>query len=282
MDYKILDLHRKFQKDLSKLSDSPWSESCELLRHSIGFASKEELIANLHNKLSEQQLERCLLNLQRRLSNEPLSYITSVREFWSLDFYVNNSTLIPRHETETLIEAFLDIFQDKGSNMQILDLGTGSGCIILSILHMYKNSFGIGVDISNEAIAVAEQNAKNLKLTNRVSFIESDWFSNINEQYDVIVSNPPYISQSDLLDTHMQVHGFEPKVALTDFADGFTNYKKIATDIKRVLKKGGIGLFEIGLGQNERVLEYFVECGLKIKRTYNDIHGIERVVSIEH
>ncbi|MDZ5761916.1 Release factor glutamine methyltransferase [Candidatus Cyrtobacter comes] len=278
----ISSLYERLRHRLHTVSNSPQSDALHIIKHSLGLKRIEDVLSNWSMELSYDKVKLCMLNLRKRLLNEPLSYITSSREFWSMEFYVDKNTLIPRHETEVIIEAFIDIFPDKLSNLKILDLGTGSGCIMLSILATYSNSIGTGVDLCEKALAVAEKNAKNLGLIDRTLLKQSDWFSNVSGKFDVIVSNPPYISAIDLNRTGKEVKDFEPKLALTDFGDGFTCYRKIAACLKTFLKEGGIGLFEIGFGQKEGILDIFESNNLKVLNIYKDINGIDRVISISN
>ncbi len=276
----VASLYAWLQRRLRVASNSPQSDAMHLIRHSLSLKCTEDVLSNWDMELQYPQIKLCILNLNRRLSNEPISYITSTREFWSIEFYVNRHTLIPRHETEVIIEAALAIFPDKLAKLAVLDLGTGSGCIILSILSMYTNSTGVGVDLCEKALEVAKKNAQNLGLMNRVILKQSNWFSDVSGKFDIIVSNPPYINADDLIKTGAEVKDFEPTLALTDFADGLTCYRKIAAHLATFLKSGGVGLFEIGFGQMKDVLDIFVAHNLEILDTYKDIHGIDRVISV--
>ncbi|MFC3050633.1 peptide chain release factor N(5)-glutamine methyltransferase [Kordiimonas pumila] len=219
--------------------------------------------------------------LTRRLRFEPVSYITGMQPFWSLDFKVNEHVLIPRPDTETLIEAVLKQRPQKPA-LQILDLGTGSGCILLSLLAELGDARGVGADMAGEAIKVAQENAVLNGLAERASFVQSDWFSNIKRPaagFDIIVSNPPYIMSDDIAGLMPDVKDFEPKTALDGGMDGLGPYRVIILEATKFLSKGGLLAVEFGIGQAGDIAALFEQAGYFEITTYPDLNGIDRVIS---
>jgi release factor glutamine methyltransferase len=225
--------------------------------------------------------------LQRRLMREPMAYILGHREFWSLDFKVTKDTLIPRPDSETLIRAALEWLDRKGisraSPVKILDLGTGTGCLLLTLLHELPNAWGLGVDRSLGAIQVAHENAASLGLGNRVNFLQSDWTGAIGEGalFDIIVSNPPYIPRVEIETLGPEVQRFEPLSALQGGVDGLAAYQALAPQIFRHLARGGAVFLEIGAGQERQVSEIMTSAGLKIGLFHKDFGGITRCLEGE-
>ena len=214
--------------------------------------------------------------IARRVKKEPIAYIFEKKEFWSLDFIVNKDTLIPRPETELLIECVVKYYKNK--KIFILDIGTGSGCIILSILKELKKSKGIGIDVSKKAIKVAAKNAKNLGLQTRSKFIKR----NLNEfnsyMFDLIVSNPPYICSHELKNLSEDIKKYEPRLALDGGNDGLDVVKKIIYKSKSILKRKGMLALEIGYGQFKKVSPILKFNGFKIKFLIKDYHNNIRCI----
>ncbi|MDE0761554.1 MAG: peptide chain release factor N(5)-glutamine methyltransferase [Planktomarina sp.] len=224
--------------------------------------------------LTKAQLEEFSKVIQRRLRRVPVSHILGYRDFFEHRFIVTPDVLDPRPETELLVvEALKESFQN------VLDLGTGSGCILLSLLAKKINVQGVGIDISAAAISIARRNAKNLHLESRVNLNVSDWFSNVGKRkFDLIVSNPPYVhpNQMELLSPEV-LH--EPMLALTDNEDGLNAFRKIATNAKEFMVSGGRLVFEIGFDQGPEVTEILNISGFRDIRVLPDLNGNDRVVS---
>ena len=223
----------------------------ELVLSSLLKKQRENLIINFDKKVSKYVENSFRKLIIRRSTKEPLAYILKNKEFWSKNFFVNRSTLIPRPETELLCENVIKIFKNK--NPYILDIGTGTGCILLSILSEIKNGKGIGVDISAKAIAVAKKNSNNLALNKRAKFFTSSLDNIENYKFDLIVSNPPYIKTSDIKNLSDDVRKFEPKIALDGGKDGLDVIKKVIYKSRTILKKLGLLALEIGYGQHYKV-----------------------------
>ena len=214
---------------------------------------RESLITNSQINISEIIIKKYDKAIKRRIKNEPIAYITEKKEFWSENFVVNNSTLVPRPETELLIYKIVDIFKNKRIN--ILDIGTGSGCILLSLLKELYNSRGMGIDISSRAIQTARINSKNLSLVNRAKFKNFDLDRYNSGRYDLIVSNPPYIPAKDIRKLSKDIINFEPKKALDGGLDGLDLIKKVIYKSNILLKRNGALALEIGFGQYRKVSE---------------------------
>lgn len=210
--------------------------------------------------------------IKRRLKREPLAKIIGQKEFWDYTFKTNHHTLDPRPESETLIEACLDL---KITPLSILDLGTGTGCLLLTLLKLYKKSQGIGVDISKDALKVASQNAKNLGLENRSTFIESNWLDKVQGSFDLIISNPPYIKKDDTINKEAT---YDPKLALFSGKDGLDSYKEIFKHIGQYMQNSTYLILEIGYQQKDLVVMLAKKFYLKFVKAYKDLSQIERVL----
>ena len=223
----------------------------QLILSDIMKVKRESLITNDEVIISEKIMEKYDIAVRRRIKGEPIAYITGKREFWSVDFLVNHETLIPRPETELLIYKLVNFFKNKRIN--ILDIGTGSGCILLSILKEINFSRGIGIDISSKAIQMAEANSKYLKLFYRSKFkvIDLDKF-NIGK-YDLIISNPPYIPSRDIKNLSKDITNFEPLIALDGGIDGLDLIKKVIYKSNHLLKRGGLLALEVGYKGYKRI-----------------------------
>jgi release factor glutamine methyltransferase len=223
----------------------------QLLLSNIMKVKREYLITNNKLTISEKIMEKYDLAIKRRIKREPVAYITGQKEFWSDNYLVNRGTLIPRPETELLIYKIVKFFKNKKVN--ILDIGTGSGCILLSILKELNFARGIGIDVSSKAIKTAEVNSKNLKLSNRSKFkvVNLDKF-NIGK-YDLIVSNPPYIPSKDIKNLSKDILNYEPLTALNGGSDGLDLIKKVIYKSNHLLKRDGLLALEIGHSQYQKV-----------------------------
>lgn len=257
---------------LSLDSSTARIEAQMLLQHVLG-VSRAYLIAHADDMIDEAKLTAYQALLQRRLNGEPLAYILGEREFFGLNFRVTPATLIPRPDTELLVELALQRIPHGG---RVLDLGTGSGAIALSIAHARPDVEVTAVDASPEALEVAQENARRLN-TGNVRFAHSDWFSALsNERFDLIVSNPPYIEEADV---HLQQGDlrFEPRTALASGADGLDDIRRIVADSKDHLKEGGWLMFEHGYDQAVRARELLEAGGYSEVFSARDLSGIERV-----
>jgi release factor glutamine methyltransferase len=216
--------------------------------------------------------------LERRCRREPLAQIIGRQPFWSLDFSVNIHTLIPRSDSEVVIETALEALSEKHTPYRLLDLGTGTGCLALTLLYERPEATALAVDISSEALEVARENAEKLQLQNRITFQQTDWAEGITEVFDLIISNPPYIPEGEKTQLMPEVRDYEPHQALFAGEDGLAAYRHIAKQAMPRLKPGGFMVLELGIHQAESVKEIFVAQGLKWLKTRCDLGGIERAI----
>lgn len=244
-----------------------------LLMDGICHVTRNDILLHGEEVLEDNLTQAYLEALTKRCERIPVQYITGVQNFMGLDFVVNENVLIPRFDTEILVEEVMKHLHDGFS---ILDMCTGSGCILLSLLHYSNDCVGVGVDVSEGALSVAKQNCEKLGLN--ASLLQSDLFTNVSGKYDIIVSNPPYI-RSDVIPTLMEeVKGHEPMLALDGMADGLYFYRKIIEESQNYLNGGGMLFFEIGYDQGEDVSHLMEETGYKDVRVVKDYAGLDRVV----
>ena len=248
----------------------------ELVLSSLLKKQRENLIINLNQKVSESIVHNFEKLIIRRAKREPLAYILKNKEFWSNDFFVNRATLIPRPETELLCENIIKIFRNK--NLYLLDMGTGSGCIILSILTELKRAKGIGIDISRKAIEVAKKNSNKLDLNKRAKFFNKQLENVYGYKFDLIVSNPPYVRTSDIKNLSDDVKKFEPKIALDGGQDGLDVIKKVIYKSRTILKKLGWLALEIGFGQHYNVSQILKKQNFKEELLVKDYKNNVRCI----
>ena len=244
-----------------------------LLAHALGLA-QDRLTLHLPDQMTDAQSQAYEAAILARLSRQPVAQIIGQRQFWGLNFRVTPDTLDPRPDTETLVAEAL-----KAPFVNMLDLGTGTGCILLACLQSAPLAQGLGVDVSAAALAVAKGNAQSLGLGARALFRGSDWFSTVKERFDLIVSNPPYIAADEMAGLAPEVRDWEPHLALTPGGDGLEPYRIIAREAPSHLVEGGRLLVEIGPTQATAVSELFAEQGLQNIRVLPDMDGRDRVVS---
>ena len=246
-----------------------------LVMESLGL-SREALVAANDDRLSDAEVNNIRWLIERRAKREPLSHILGKREFWSLTFDVTPATLDPRPDSETLIEAVLEAVPEHGREMHILDLGTGTGCLLLSLLVEYPNATGVGVDISTEALAVAMRNEERILNDGRASLILSNWTENVTGKFDVIISNPPYIAEEVIDTLEPEVSKHEPRGALSGGADGLDAYRMLALQLAGRLLPEGVVVLEIGYDQQEQVNDIMQQAGFRLRAVKRDLSGIAR------
>ena len=250
----------------------------QLILSDIMKVEREYLITNNKTHISEKIKEQYDIAISRRIKKEPVAYITGKKEFWSTDFLVNYKTLIPRPETELLVYRLIGYFKNKKIN--ILDIGTGSGCILLSILKELNNSRGIGIDISYKAVQVAKKNSKKLNLSNRAKFKVFDMDKFYLGKYDLIVSNPPYIPTRDIKNLSKDIINHEPIIALNGGLDGLDLIKKVIYKSNYLLKKNGLLAIEIGNNQYLKVSSLLKFCGYREKgKEYDYKRNVRCIIS---
>lgn len=255
----------------------PERESASLLMFALD-RDRTFLISHNEYELTATEKRSFEGYISRRSSREPFQHIVGKQEFYGLDFEVSPDVLIPRPETELLVETAIDILRDS-EYPRFCEIGTGSGCITVSVLHELKNARAVAVDISGGAIKVARRNARSNGVFERIEFVVSDVFSAIAEQkFDAILSNPPYIPAADISTLQPEVRDFDPVIALTDGGDGLSIINRIVVESPKFLVSGGFLLLEIGFGQAENVADMFDKMVWHDVRFLPDLQGIRRVV----
>ncbi len=243
-----------------------------LLEYVTGM-KKADYLLHMNDEMPEDQAQRYRGLIERRATHEPLQYITGEQDFMGLTFYVTPDVLIPRQDTELLVEKTLEVL--KGGE-KILDMCTGSGCILTSLLHFHPDCIGTGVDLSSEALEVAQENAKHNQV--KATWICSDLFEQVEEAYDVIVSNPPYIATDVIPELMPEVVVHEPYQALDGHQDGLFFYQKICDEVRQYLRPEGYLLFEIGYDQGEAVSDLMKAAGFLDVAVIKDYCENDRVV----
>ena len=223
-----------------------------------------------HTRLEQLAVRRC--------ARQPMAQILGRRDFWTLTFRVTEDTLDPRPDSETLIEAILEQFPERTAPLRVLDLGVGTGCLLLTTLHEYPAATGMGIDRSLAALAVARDNAQTLGLAARVRFLQGDWLSGVDGVFDLVISNPPYIPAAEIASLAPEVATWEPRLALDGGQDGLDCYRHLAATVGPVLAPGGLVVFEVGAGQAPDVNGLLAAAGFTLLPSRRDLGGIERCV----
>jgi len=226
---------------------------CEVLLSNVLKINREKMLVNLNKKINHQDFIVFNKLINRRVKNEPVAYIVGYKEFWNKKFKVNSDVLIPRPDTEILVEEVIKLIKIN-SSLNILDIGTGTGCVILSVLNERKKCYGIGLDISKKAINIAKHNAKIQQIKNRIKFINSSIDKFCVGKYDLIISNPPYIKSGDIKNLDRDVRFYEPETALNGGYDGYSKIREIIYRGSSLIKKKGKLLLEIGYNQKSEVI----------------------------
>ena len=257
-------------------------EAGSLLSHVLG-RDRTFILSHADDPIGEEQLEMFCRTLDWRAAGKPLQYITGHQEFFGLDFEVTGDVLIPRPESELLVEKALKLVSSEAAPI-ICDVGTGSGCIAITLLHRLPHARGMAIDVSPEAIEVARGNASRHSVSERLEFLVSDCFAGLNRKnslFDLVVSNPPYVSVRELENLQREVRDYEPHLALEAGKDGLLIIRRLLSEAGAYLKSGGHFLFEIGFDQRQAV-EPLVDPALwKLLDIYSDLQGIPRTVALE-
>ena len=252
-----------------------------LIGHALHL-DRARLIAQSDRNLEAREITVISALATRRLRREPVSRIVGQKEFWSLPISVTPDVLVPRPETETVVEGALDFVMRSGlrlEKLRVLDIGTGSGALLLALLHELKNAIGTGTDLSPAALNVARANAARCRLDSRCTFVVCDIATGVEGPFDLVVSNPPYIAHDEIAMLAPEVRDYDPEVALDGGRDGLDAYRSIAGDAKRILAPGGRLFVELGAGQDEPVRALFTKVGLIPGIPRKDLAGIPRVLS---
>ncbi len=260
--------------------ESPEADARLLLGHALGL-DRSGLVSQSERRLEPGESDAVSALAARRLEHEPVSRILGTKEFWSLSLHISEAVLVPRPETETVVEAALD-FVIRGSlraeALRILDIGTGSGALLLALLGELPNATGTGTDISTPALSVARANAESHGLAARCTFVACDIAEGLPGPFDLIVSNPPYIAHAEIAALAPEVRDYDPLLALDGGADGLNGYRAIARDARRLLAPGGRLIVELGAGQETAVRALFTDAGLTVAPARADLAGNPRAL----
>ena len=259
--------------------DTPALDARILVTEALGIGATE--LALRPEALLGGQAARLAAWAARRLAREPVSRILGQREFWGLPFMLSPATLVPRPDSETVVETALALVSDRGAPLRLLDLGTGSGCLVVALLHELPGATGLGVDRSFEALSAARANAEANGVGGRARFVASDWASALRGRFDLIVSNPPYIPSGDIAGLDPEVRAHDPPAALDGGSDGLSAYRVILGEADRLLSPAGVLVVEIGVRQAEDLGRLAVEAGLRVLRVSSDLGGQLRAVALE-
>ena len=271
INYKIID----YLKDEIKISKNLFdNKDLEILARYIfnnkKFIDLEDISGDIYD------ISVLKFAIRRRIQKEPISQIIGLRKFWNSNFYINETVLDPRPESELIVEKVLEL---SDTNLSLIDLGTGSGCLAISIALERPNFKIFASDISPDALKIAEINSRYHKTP--ITFIKSDWFSEINNTFDIIIANPPYISENEYKSLPISIRRFEPKIALTAGINGLDCFKKIIMEFHKYLKPNGIIFMEIGYSQKRIIEELFIKYGYENINFFNDLSGKARVVCVK-
>ena len=267
-----------YEEGRNSLADAAIGEAAldaRLLLEYVCHTNRNDLLVHGDKPVTEKQAESYRALIQERAKHIPLQYLTGEQDFMGLTFQVNDKVLIPRQDTEILVE---EVLREPHDGMRFLDMCTGSGCILLSILHYSNDCQGVGVDISEEALQVAEKNAEKICPDGNVTFLQSNLFENVTGKYEYIVSNPPYIPSPVIEELMPEVREHEPRLALDGTEDGLYFYKKIVEESRNYLVGGGRLYFEIGYDQAEAVSTLMQNAGFAEVTVVKDYAGLDRVV----
>jgi release factor glutamine methyltransferase len=263
-----LDLINFGAKELRKKKIVSSRLDSELLLSNVLNKNREEILINLDKEICKKNFYKYKEAIIRRSHSEPIAYILEEKEFWSKNFFVNSDTLIPRPETELMVEKCINIFKKK--RISILDIGTGSGCILISLLSELKDSKGVGIDISKKALIVAKKNLKIHKMINKIKLYNKSLDDKFNQKFDLIVSNPPYIRTNEIKNLKEDIKRYEPIIALDGGNDGLDLIKKVIYKTEYILKVKGMLALEIGNEQFKKVSEILIKKNFKIEHIIKD------------
>ena len=256
------------------------AEARILLLAATGLA-RTDLIATPNRVLSSSEGDLLSDWINRRLNGEPVTRITERRDFWTLDLRVRPDVLDPRADTEVIVETALDLLgARRHAALRILDLGTGTGALLLALLAECPKASGVGIDLSPKACALAQDNAVNNGLASRAQIQQGHWADDVNECFDLIVSNPPYIETATISDLAREVREHDPMLALDGGADGLVAYRAIIADLPRILAPEGLCVLELGIGQAPAVSSLARAAGLCVKALRRDLGGVERALAL--
>ena len=249
----------------------------EILLSRVLDKDRKYIILNNNKEIQKKNLEYFKKLIKERSFRKPIAYLINKKSFWNSEFYITSDTLIPRPDTELLIDQALKLTKNK-NNLNLLDIGVGSGCILLSILKEKKNFYGTGIDISKKCLNISKINAKNLKLETRIKFYKTDVDKFSFGKYDLIISNPPYINKFDLKYLDKDVARFEPRIALDGGLDGLSEIRKVIKKSSELIKKNGKFILEIGFDQKNKVIKLLNNKGFYINSSVKDLANNDRCI----
>ena len=256
------------------------SEKKLLLSYVLGLSNEELNLAN-NKKVGEKDLKNFEQLINRRKNSEPIAYLTNIKSFWKNDFYVDQSVLIPRSDSELLIESVIEYFPDLKKTYNFLDLGSGSGCLIISLLNEYLLSSGTGVEIDKKAIKVSEKNKEILLNKDRLKFLERDFSNFDTSSFDIVISNPPYIPFEEKNNIMADVRNFEPTRALFADEKGLYFYRNMIKNLANKMKSKQYLFLEVGINQHDGVVKILKNNNFKVVSIKNDISNIPRCIIAE-
>ena len=256
--------------------DEAHSEARLIIGYALGL-TRSEIIHRNDEKLSEDQITRCRSFIKRRSAREPMAYLIGEKEFWSLPFKVSPETLIPRPDSETLVDAVVDHARKAETPKRFLDIGTGSGCLLAALLSEWPEATGIGIDKNEGAVSIARLNLDRLGLAERGDIVAAAWPTyQPREKFDLVIANPPYIPTADIQTLDPDVRDYEPLSALDGGPDGLEIHRKIADQTGAVLKTGGLIAVEFGIGQSSYIQQIYKAAGFDSIHIYKDLYGTDR------
>ena len=249
----------------------------ELLMSKIFEKDRKFIILNSNKKLSEEKFEKFNYLVKKRSKGEPIAYLLNKKDFWKYEFYVDKGILIPRPDSELIVEQILGLTKHK-KNLRILDIGVGSGCLLLSVIKERKNFHGVGIDISKNCIDISNINASKLEISKRVKFFKSDVDNFRFGKYDLIISNPPYIKKLDFNNLEKEVINFEPRLALYGGLDGTSEIRKVINKSSELIKKNGKFVLEIAYDQKNKIIKLLRNKGFYINQVLKDLANNDRCI----
>lgn len=257
--------------------DSARLDARVLVAHALG-QETAALLTRGERRLSEEEQGRVAALVARRTRREPAAHLVGAREFWGLAFTVSRDALIPRPDSETLVEAALSFVADRARPYALLDLGTGTGCLLLALLAELPQAWGVGVDVSAPALALARANAAALGLDGRAFWVRADWARGLGGRFDLVVANPPYVPDEAIATLAPEVARYEPRIALAGGADGLAHYRVLSRQLAAILTPDGVACLEVGQGQAAPAAALLRAAGLAVKDVRRDLAGVERCV----
>ena len=275
---KILNAINYANQKLKEKGIKTYQLDTEILMSKVMKRKKEDILLNLEDEIKKEDYDYFIDLINQRLNMKPIAYLVGNKSFWKYDFKVTNDVLIPRPETELILEQVINFTKNK-SNLNVLDIGVGSGCIILSILKEKKNFRGTGIDISKKILKICKLNSDNLGVSKRLKLFKSDVDNFQIGKYDLIVSNPPYIKNIDLKYLDKNVVGFEPRIALNGGLEGLSVIQKVIEKSSELIKKNGTLILEIAFDQKEKVVKILKKKGFFIKKIIKDLANKDRCIT---